>query len=124
MAVIMFLFGWLWHGPLFGNAWRRAMRVTSRDIEMAKRKGMAGTMVIGFITILITTFAFAIFVKSIGAVTIWAGALIGIFMWAGFYLMTSIGTVLWERKPMSLFYINTFYDLVRFVIAGAILAAW
>lgn len=124
VAVINFIIGFLWYGPLFGKQWMKAMKFTSADIKKGKEKGMAGPMVISFITSLITAFILAVFVGLAGASSIVDGAFVGILVWLGFFLTTAIGSMLWEGKSSSLFFLNTTYDIVRFIIMAAILAAW
>jgi hypothetical protein len=47
------------------------------------------------------------------------------FMIALFWIATSrLNDVLYERKPFGLFLINVGYNLVIYVIMGAILGAW
>src|SRR3989344_2479981 len=124
VAVVNFVIGFLWYGPLFGKAWMKAMKFTPSDIKKGKEKGMAGPMFISFITSLITTFILAVVVGLAGVSSVVNGAFVGILVWLGFFLTTSIGSMLWEGKSSSLFYLNTTYDIVRFMIMAAILAAW
>lgn len=124
VAVANFIIGFLWYGPIFGKAWIKAMKFTPNDIKKGKEKGMAMPMFIAFITSLVTAFILAIFVGLAGANSVMDGAFVGILVWFGFFLTASIGSMLWEGKSASLFYLNTSYDLVRFIIMAAILAAW
>lgn len=44
---------------------------------------------------------------------------------AVFWIATSrLNDVLYERKPMALFWINTGYNFVIYILMGAILGAW
>lgn len=124
VALVNFFIGFLWYGPIFGKTWIRAMKFTPSDVKKAKEKGMAMPMFISFITSIVTTFILAIFVGLAGANTLINGAFIGILIWFGFFLTASIGTMLWEGKSANLFYLNTAYDLVRFIVMAGILAAW
>ncbi|HLC78694.1 MAG TPA: DUF1761 domain-containing protein [Candidatus Nanoarchaeia archaeon] len=124
VSVVNFFIGFLWYGPVFGKAWIKAMKFTPSDVKKTKEKGMAMPMFIAFITSLITTFVLSTFVGLAGADSIVDGAFIGILVWLGFFLTASIGSMLWESKSASLFYLNTTYDIVRFIIMAAILAAW
>ena len=51
---------------------------------------------------------------------IFAGLMIAIF-WIG---TSRLNDVLYERKPIGLFWINVGYNLVIYTIMGAILGAW
>jgi hypothetical protein len=52
------------------------------------------------------------------------GALFGFVCWLGFAAPTSYGTAIFSGKPKQLWLIDTSYNLVAFVLAGAILGAW
>ena len=45
------------------------------------------------------------------------------FMWIGFYVPLYFGSVGWENKSWSLFFVNTGYYLVTLQVVGAIFAA-
>lgn len=123
-AIIGFLLGWLWYGPLFGKKWVKAMGFSKSELTKVKKKGMGKTMFTAFVMILISTYVLAIFVKLISAVSVLDGAFAGVIVWFGFYFTSSIGSSLWENKGTNLLYINTSHDLVRLLISGAILAVW
>jgi len=54
----------------------------------------------------------------------WRGMKLGFFCWFGFVLPTSFATSLFSMKPRQLWLIDTGYNLVSFVIAGAIILGW
>ncbi|MEK6917592.1 MAG: DUF1761 domain-containing protein [Nanoarchaeota archaeon] len=123
VTVISFILGWLWYGPFFGKQWTRAVGITRREMEDSK-KGMGSKMLTAFVLTLVTSYITAIFIKASGASTILSGAFVGVLVWLGFYLTTSVNGILWENKKVTFFYINTAHDLVRFIIVAAILAIW
>ena len=49
------------------------------------------------------------------------GALLGIMVWLGFVATMTIGGVLWEGKPMKLYFLNNAYNIIQFALMGAIL---
>ena len=52
------------------------------------------------------------------------GALAGFACWLGFAASTSYATAVFSLQPKALWLINSGYNLVSFVMAGAILGAW
>ena len=52
------------------------------------------------------------------------GAVVGFMNWLGFLAFLQLGVVTYEKKPFSLFLINTGYQLVTLVVMGAILSRW
>ncbi len=92
--------------------------------EKSKAMGkMMPSMAGGFVAALVMAYVLAMFIKFAGAVTPVDGALVGFWAWLGFIAATSINTVLWEGKPVSLYLLNNGHEFVHFLIVGAILAA-
>jgi len=116
-TVISFILGWLWYGPFFGKQWMRAANMSKGSMDEA-------SIVTSLIMTFITFYIAAVFMKASGAATLLSGAFVGVLIWLGFFLVKSVDGVLWEKKKMAFLYIGTAYDLVRFMIVGAILAAW
>ena len=52
------------------------------------------------------------------------GALFGFACWLGFAAPTSYATALFSGKPKQLWFIDSTYNLVSFMLAGLILAVW
>lgn len=121
-ALSSFIIGWLWYGPLFGKKWMELNGFNPE--EMRKQKWLPFPLILGinyFATVL-AAFSLAMF---LGAE---ADAVFGIFaglMIAIFWIATSrLNDVLYERKPMGLFWINVGYNVAIYVIMGAIIGGW
>lgn len=121
-ALSSFIVGWLWYGPIFGKKW---MELNGFDPEeMRKQKWLPFPLILGinyFATVL-AAFSLAMFLgaESDAVFGIFAGLMIAIF-----WIATSrLNDVLYERKPMGLFWINVGYNVVIYVIMGAIIGAW
>jgi hypothetical protein len=52
------------------------------------------------------------------------GMKIGFAVWLGFVTTVQLTGALFGRQPMKLYLINTGYQLVCFLVMGAILAVW
>ena len=124
-AVASMALGFAWYSQaLFGKAWMKAMKISKKDMAKTKKKGCAGQMTIAFIAALVMAYVLSYFIGYAGASTIAAGAQVGFWVWLGFIATVQIGIVLWDKKPMKLFIINTGHYLVNLVVMGAILAVW
>ena len=42
-AIVGFIIGILWYGPLFGKSWMRLMGMTDKQLKEARQKGMGKT---------------------------------------------------------------------------------
>ena len=129
-GVVIFVLGGLWYSPLlFAKPWTRMMGKTEEEMKAymatpkAKREmplmyGMA------LVTALVIAWAMAVMVNHFPPVTVLRGVEVGIVCWLGFAAATSFATCMFSMQPKALWLINSGYNLVSFVLAGAILAAW
>jgi hypothetical protein len=124
-ALITFFLGALWYSPvLFANLWMKGAKITDADIKKAKEKGMAGSYVMAGVTALLMSYVLAHWVDIAGANTPALGAQAGFWAWLGYIATTHVGTVTWEGKSWSYYFVNVGYYLVALLIAGALLARW
>src|ERR1700687_5929164 len=129
-GVVIFVLGGLWYSPLlFAKPWTRLMGKTEEEMKAymaspkAKREmplmyGMA------FVTALVTAWVMAIVVNHFAPASVLRGAEVGTLCWLGFAATTSYATAMFSTQPKALWLINSGYNLVSFVLAGAILGAW
>ncbi len=112
-AIIEIVLGFLWYGPFFGKM---------------QTKATGGSYVIMIIGALLTSWVLATFITSgeahYGIWTASYGVHIALYVWFGFILPITVGSVLWEKKPWSAWFINIGYYLVSLIIIGALLGAW
>jgi len=123
-AVVSMVIGFLWYGPIFGKAWMQLMKIDKKKMDEAKKKGMAKSYAVMFISALIMNYVLAHFVKYLGSKTFMDGMQAGFWLWLGFIATVQIGIVLWEGKPVKWYLINSAHYLVALMVTGGILAIW
>ncbi|MFV0591779.1 MAG: DUF1761 domain-containing protein [Draconibacterium sp.] len=114
--------GWLWYGPLFGKLWMKLNGFTPEMLRDGKGLSMPLIMIINYIATVLAAFAIAMFIGSAADMHfgIFAGFMIALF-WIG---TSRLNDVLYERQPFKLYLINLGYNLVIYIIMGAVLGAW
>jgi hypothetical protein len=120
-ALCAFFIGWLWYGLLFGKVWMKLLGFSAENIREGGMS-MPIMMATNFIATFLSAFALAMFLGKDSDLMfgIFAG-----FMIAIFWIATSrLNDVLYERKPFGLFLINVGYNLVIYIIMGAIIGVW
>lgn len=123
-AIAGFVFGWLWHGPLFGKKWRELEGFPPGTMGGIKMKSSTA-MLIGFISTFIFAWGLAYLLGAAGVVFDLTGALIiAIVIWIAFVVTTLAGAWLWEGKSGKLFLFSSAYNLCAIVIMTLILALW
>ena len=123
-AVVGFIIGFLWHGPLFGKTWLRLSGISEKQAREAKMEDMWKQMLIAFICQLIMAYVIAMFVSLIGIVDVVGAVMFAFWAWLGFLVTTHINGVLWEKKSVNLFYFSIVYLLVLLVVQTIIIAWW
>lgn len=129
-AVATMVIGFLWYGPLFGKQWSRLMgwgEMTPEKMKEMQKKALPG-YTIQFVGALFMACVFAYILVFANTYFNESGALPGIegalWLWVGFIVPVTIGSVFWEGKPWRLWFINAGYFLVNLLVIGAILGAW
>ena len=135
-GIVIFVLGGLWYSPLlFVKPW---LALQNRTEEQMRAQAASANMPLmygsAFLTGLIIAWALALVLAHIGrdpmmteaggGVSVGHGAIIGFVGWLGFAATTSYATAIFSGKPKKLWFIDSAYNLVSFVLAGIILAAW
>ena len=133
-AIVIFILGGLWYSPaLFMKKW---VALQDRTEEQMRAQAASANMPLmyasAFVTSLIISWVMALLLGHMAAVVDPSvmninaahGAIFGFTCWLGFAAPTSYATALFSGKPKPLWLIDSAYNLVSFVLAGAILAVW
>ena len=123
-AVISMAVGAAWYSPLlFSKRWMSIM-AKDRGEPVTMGEGVAKLYIINFVGAFLLAYILARFVGYRGAASLGQGALTGIMAWVGFVITTSLGGILFERRPFGLYAINNAFHFVTMAIGGAVLAVW
>jgi hypothetical protein len=126
-ALAIFVFGWLWYGPLFGKAWAAEMKIPMDG------KPPAGVMARGMILMLVGNLLLSYVFYSNAqawqmvmpdASNLLFGFMGGFFIWLGFFLPQNLSKLAWESNSMRLFWINTVHAFLSLQIVAMIFSHW
>jgi hypothetical protein len=126
-AISTMVVGFLWYSPiLFAKPWMREMGYDLNDqVKVKEMQKSAGPAYFGsFLASLVTAFILALFFHWLHVESLHYGLLVGFHVWLGFVATVQLTGVLFMKQSMKLFAINTGYQLVCYLVMGAILAAW
>lgn len=118
-AVSSFIIGGLWYGPLLGKAWMRASGVSE---EETREGNMALIFGLSFLLQLVAAVVLAMFIgpEADLAFGLAAGGSVGLF-----WIASALGVVyLFERRPLAHWAVNSGYQVVAYLVMGAILGVW
>lgn len=115
------LIGWAWYHPrVFGTAWMRLSNITPEMAERGKKR-MPITAIIGLSMSMIVAYVMTYFGMAWGVYDIASAIELGLWVWIGFVAPIALGAVLWEQKPLRLYFINALYWLVALIVMAIIL---
>ena len=129
-GVAAMILGFVWYGPLFGKAWSNLMGWGTMSPEQIKEKQKSATpgYVVQFVGALVMAYVLAHGLAFGNAYLNMSGVAAGLqgafWYWLGFVAPVTIGSVLWDGKPMKLWYINAGYYLVQMLVMAVILSLW
>ena len=122
-ALVGFLLGWLWFGPLCGRAWMAEMKFTELDIAAAKPR-MARLFALGFLFTLLATYGLALLITAHRSPGWLKGAEFGALVGALVVGARILNGALWENRSTRLQAIVVGYEIVLFTLQGAIFGVW
>ena len=113
-ALAALVLGWLWYSPLlFGRPWKRLAGITDA-------KGAVLAYFLNFLSLLLMSYVLGSILKALGAGTVLAGLRVGFWLWAGFAATITLGSLLWERRPLALYLLNNAYYLLSMLLMSLI----
>jgi len=119
--------GFLWYSPLlFARPWMVAMGYDPNDKARmeAMQKSAGKSYAISFIAALVSAFVLGKIVQITTVNSVLYGMKIGFAIWLGFVTTVQLTAKLFGNQSTRLYLINTGYQLVCYLVMGAILAVW
>ena len=121
-AVASMIVGGLWYSPiLFAKQWMSLSGITE---EQMKSMNPVPLYTQAFLASVIAYYVLARLIAATGQTTVLEGVQTGFWVWLGFFATVQFTANLYSSKSIKLFYLDTSYQLVSTLIAGAIIAVW
>ena len=116
-----FVLGGIWYSKLvFAKEWAKLTGFK----EKQKKDGAAMAMLVEFLGNILMAFVLAHAIRYAQAQGIGQGMMVGFFNWLGFVATVTLGSVLFEKKPLKLFFINNGFQLLSMIVMSVILVTW
>src|SRR5260370_41311841 len=119
--------GFIWFSALlFGERGMGEMGCDPNDKAKIEemRKGAAAAYSGSFVASLLSAFTLALILHGLQANDLHVGLMVGFHVWLGFVATVQLTGALFAKQSMKLFAINTGYQLVCYLVMGAILTVW
>jgi hypothetical protein len=120
-GIAYLILGALWYSPLmFGKQWMALNGFTDKDLKSNKPLWMI--TLVTFLSACVASFVISMVLGPRSSAAF--GAIIGaciVFFWIA---MSKLTSVLFENQPVRLYLLHAGFDLVAFMIMGAIVGFW
>jgi hypothetical protein len=124
-SIASFIVGGIWYGPLFGKPWRKMMGIPEGAMAMpGVQRSFAHTMALRFLVTIVITFVLSGLLTLFGVVSVSSALMLAFVLWLGFTATTMTSQVLFENKPLALYFINIGNELAGLLVAALVLAYW
>jgi uncharacterized protein DUF1761 len=126
-AAATVILGFLWYSPLlFAKPWMREMGYDLNDKAKIDemRKSAVPAYAGSFVASLIAAFTLALILHGMRADSLHFGLMASFHIWLGFVATVQFTGALFAKQSMKLFAINTCYQLVCYLVMGAIFVLW
>jgi hypothetical protein len=126
-AIATMAVGFLWYSPLlFARPWMVLMGYDPENKTKLEemRKGAGKMYALSFLASLVSALVLAKIILITTVSSALYGMKVGFAVWLGFVTTVQLTNVLFAKQPVKLYLINTGYQLVCYLVMGAILAVW
>jgi len=121
-GIISLVIGGIWYGPVFSKLWMKQYNFTEEDLKKDFNPVRTfGLTVIGHI---LMALVLAYMISLTNANSIQDGIRISLSCWLGFIATSMFVNNLFARKSITLFFIDSGYQLVNMLVFGIILISW
>ena len=115
------ILGALWYSPLlFGKQWMELNGFTEKDLKTNKPLWMI--TLVTFMSAFVASFVISMVLGPRSSAGF--GAIIGACIAFFWIAMSKLTSVLFENQPVKLYLLHAGFDLVAFMIMGAIVGFW
>ena len=113
--------GAIWYNPsVLGTTWAKLSGIDFNSID---KSDATKSMIYSGLLALIMMFVLAILIQLLKPSTFIGGVGCALILWSVATLQMAINMI-YESKPIKLFFINSAYPLISLSIAGGIFAVW
>src|SRR5450432_3971281 len=125
-ALATMVVGFLWYSPvMFARPWMVLMGFDPNDKARLEemRKGASAMYALSLVASVLAAAVLSKIVVIAGANSAFYGMKIGLAIWLGFVTTVQLTGAQFSKQPAKLYMINTDYQLVCYLVMGAILGA-
>ena len=120
--VLQFVLGFLWYGPLFGDAWMEMVGLDMATIEADP--AAAGEWITNIFSSIVSMYVLAWLFTKMNVDTLVKGCLYGLIIGFSFVLLSLMTSGMFAKDPYGLAWITGGFTTLGLAVGGAVLGAW
>jgi hypothetical protein len=120
--VLMHVFGFLWYGPFFGDAWMAYVGIDQSSMQEDSMNPMI--WVLNSVAIIVPMYALAWLLMKMNVTSGTQGALIAFVATFCFHMLPTLNAGMFADEPAGLAWITSGYSVTWLTISGYVLGAW
>lgn len=125
VSVVAYILGGLWYSPaLFESAWMSAHGYDRDQVDAILDALVPFGFISSFLAYVVTGIVIALFCRALRVDNAVDGAIAGFTLWLGFAASLGLMVNLFSTNSMNVWVIDSTFQLVFLVAAGAIFATW
>jgi hypothetical protein len=114
--------GMIWYHPkVFGTLWMKAMGKKEKEMD---KPGMGPRYLVAMLSSFVFALILALIINMTGTTSTMEGAILGATVWLGFVATACIPAMVFEGKSPRVYLIFVVYQLIVYIVAGALLTSW
>ncbi len=127
-AVVAFILGFLFHGPVGGKLWMKLANIHMTGNEKLSQMvpQMLWNLLSNFVTayVLAVVYLFASTSPFLGGPGTRTGIVVALWVWFGFLVTSSSIEVIWMGRKVPLWLFECVSSLIVMIAMGAIIGTW
>jgi len=127
-ALVAFILGFMFHGPITGKLWMRLANIHPTGNEKLKDMipQMLWNLLSNFVTayVLAVIYLFASTSPLLGTTGAVSGIVVALWVWFGFLVTSSSIEVIWMGRSFKLWLFEIVCSLIVMIAMGAIIGSW
>lgn len=121
-VIALFVLGFIWYGPLFGDSWMEMVGLDPEQVE-ANPPG-AGVWLTNLVATVLPLYVLAWLLLKMDVKTGLKGAWIGFVISFSFVFLSQMTGDMFAKAPYALSWITGGYSMLALTLSGLILGAW
>lgn len=122
-GVVSLMIGAIWYGYIFNKTWVKLVNKSEEELKQME-KDAPKTYICAFIGALVQGYVLAYIAAGMKVHNVTGALMMGFFIWLGIAAVMRFNNVLFEKRPIKLFAVNSGFELAMLLAMSLIVSLW